>query len=72
MKPDCPKRYSKLQHALLGGALNRGFLEVEVRLVVGMLGTLRLSKQSFNCEQLNAGNFLLVGRGVETGEMRRL
>jgi hypothetical protein len=40
--------------------LRLGFLEIQVRLVIGMLGALLFGKQTFNRQQLHARIFFLV------------
>jgi hypothetical protein len=46
--------------------LRPGFFEIQVRLVIGMLGALFFGKQTFNRQQLHARIFFLVRAFVKT------
>ena len=55
------------QILLRGVGFGLGLFEIQTRLVVGMLGTVRAGEQAFHREQLHAGVFLVVRTGVEAG-----
>lgn len=53
------------QRLLRGVALGLRLLEIQIRLVVGMLGALLARKQTFNGQQLHAGIFLAGGAFIK-------
>ena len=55
------------QTRLRGVGFRLGFLEIQVRLVVGMLGAVRAGKQAFNRQPLHAQIFLACRAGVKAG-----